>query len=65
MFNKIILASCIFSILFCDIYNIDTDQSSIFWIGRKITGQHNGTIDIKNGYIEIAKWSANPLTLNL
>ena len=53
MFNKIILASCIFSILFCDIYNIDTDQSSIFWIGRKITGQHNGTIDIKNGYIEI------------
>jgi len=53
MFNKIILTIYAFSILFCDIYNIDTNQSKIFWIGKKITGQHNGIIDIKNGYIEI------------
>ena len=55
--HKIILVTFIFSISLCDIYKIDIDKSKIYWIGRKITGQHNGTIDIKNGYIDINQGS--------
>ena len=58
MFNKVILITIlILSIILCDEYRIDIDQSKIFWIGRKITGEHNGTINIKDGYIKIEKGS--------
>lgn len=30
-------------------YNINTQISSVEWIGRKVTGQHNGVIQLKNG----------------
>lgn len=32
-------------------FYIDTNKSSINWIGKKVTGQHNGTINIQSGYI--------------
>lgn len=32
---------------------IDTAQSGIDWIGKKVTGAHNGTIDIKGGQISL------------
>ena len=38
---------------FSDRYYIDIEESSVFWIGRKITGEHYGTIDIKNGYVDV------------
>ena len=57
MMHKIILMIFIFSISICDIYRIDSNKSKIYWIGRKITGQHNGTIDIKNGYVDINQGS--------
>lgn len=28
---------------------IDTSKSTILWVGKKITGQHNGTLDFKSG----------------
>lgn len=28
---------------------IDTKESSIKWVGKKVTGQHEGTIDLKSG----------------
>lgn len=28
---------------------IDTSKSSIHWVGKKITGQHDGTLDFKDG----------------
>ena len=34
-------------------YTIDIDKSKIFWIGKKVTGEHYGTIKIKEGYINI------------
>ena len=34
--------------------NINTDQSSIEWIGKKVTGKHNGTIGVKSGSLEFA-----------
>ncbi|AWG22157.1 lipid-binding protein [Flavobacterium faecale] len=30
---------------------IDTAKSSIAWVGKKVTGQHNGTVNFKDGLI--------------
>lgn len=30
-------------------YKVDTQQSKITWVGRKVTGEHSGTISIVNG----------------
>jgi len=32
-------------------YKIDVSKSVINWIGKKITGQHEGTINFKDGYL--------------
>ncbi len=32
---------------------INTSESSITWTGKKILGSHTGTIDLKEGYLEI------------
>ena len=34
-------------------YKIQVTQSSIDWVGRKITGEHNGTIAIKEGNLSL------------
>lgn len=38
---------------FDQLYAVNTDKSEIEWEGYKPTGQHNGTIDISNGNLEI------------
>ncbi|TZF85873.1 YceI family protein (plasmid) [Pedobacter sp. BS3] len=30
-------------------FTVDTDKSSVSWIGRKVTGQHHGTIKLASG----------------
>ena len=32
---------------------VEVKSSTIKWTGKKVTGQHNGTIDLKNGYFEM------------
>ncbi len=32
---------------------VNTKQSTITWIGNKVTGSHNGDIQISNGYINV------------
>jgi len=32
--------------------SIKTDESSVAWTGKKVTGQHTGTINIKSGNLE-------------
>lgn len=34
-------------------YKVKTDESAIAWTGHKVTGQHNGTIAIKDGSLNI------------
>jgi polyisoprenoid-binding protein YceI len=34
-----------------DSYSIDTSSSNINWVGSKITGSHNGTVNLKSGSI--------------
>ena len=41
------------SILLSEKYNIDVKESKVYWVGRKISGEHHGIIYIKNGYMDI------------
>ncbi|HHP7241490.1 MAG TPA: YceI family protein [Cyclobacteriaceae bacterium] len=36
-------------------YNVDVNASTIEWIGRKVLGEHNGTIKLKEGSVEVEK----------
>jgi polyisoprenoid-binding protein YceI len=42
-----------------DNYNVDVNSSSIVWKGYKVTGQHTGTVKVKNGNLT---WDAGKLT---
>lgn len=32
-------------------YKVNTDVSSLEWVGKKVTGQHNGEVKLKEGFI--------------
>ena len=34
-------------------YKIDLNASKVEWLGKKVTGQHNGTVDIKSGELNV------------
>lgn len=34
-------------------YQIDPAQSKVEWVGKKVTGQHNGTIQVKSGTVTL------------
>jgi polyisoprenoid-binding protein YceI len=36
-----------------DTYKINTSASSIGWVGKKVTGQHNGTVKVSGGSLEV------------
>ncbi|MEQ8908082.1 MAG: YceI family protein [Vicingaceae bacterium] len=36
-----------------DTYKIDNELSSVEWVGKKVTGQHNGSIMLKEGNIMV------------
>ncbi|WP_282638642.1 YceI family protein [Sphingobacterium thalpophilum] len=36
-------------------FNIVTAQSKIDWVGKKVTGAHNGTINLKDGEITVSE----------
>ena len=35
--------------------NINTTTSTIEWVGKKVTGQHNGTVNFKDGAVVLKK----------
>ncbi len=34
-------------------YNVSTDDSTVEWVGKKVTGQHNGVISLQGGRLEM------------
>lgn len=38
-----------------DNYKVDTSKSTIGWLGKKVTGQHNGHIKLKEASLEIKR----------
>ncbi|MFY0606153.1 MAG: YceI family protein [Cyclobacteriaceae bacterium] len=35
-------------------YTVDTDKSQVEWVGKKVTGQHNGTVNLKSGSLDFS-----------
>ena len=52
---KIIIYIFMSFVFSSDIFNVVNDESSIMWTGTKTTGSHDGTIMVKDGYVEIDK----------
>lgn len=48
---SVILALCITMTISGQIKPINTEKSKISWVGKKITGQHEGTINLKEGVL--------------
>ena len=46
---------------------LNNNVSSIEWIGKKVTGQHNGTISLKEGVLDIEKGNlkSGKITINM
>jgi len=38
-----------------DTLQVDLDKSQISWIGRKVTGEHSGSLHLSNGWVVIDK----------
>lgn len=36
-------------------YNVDPATSTVKWVGKKVTGQHDGTINVKSGTVTFDK----------
>ena len=54
MKNKFFILSlfCI-SFLFSDTYIFDQNNSELLWRGKKVTGEHYGSVNINSGFVEI------------
>jgi len=33
------------------VYKVETDKSKVHWVGKKVTGQHNGTLSLKSSEV--------------
>jgi polyisoprenoid-binding protein YceI len=49
----LIVALFIAPAVFAGNYDVDPSGSSVKWLGKKVTGEHNGTINIKEGTLEV------------
>jgi len=48
----VLIMAAAFTILQKEV-KVDTNSSQIAWVGKKVTGQHNGTVNIKEGALEM------------
>lgn len=53
---RILFATLLFSgVAFAKPVNVDTKKSVINWVGKKVTGQHNGRLWLKSGSVDMDK----------
>ena len=63
--GNIIRTASIFIIVFVsiltatDTLQVDMENSQIKWIGRKVTGEHSGTLNLSGGWVVLDKNSIN------
>ena len=50
----LVLAFTLATAVFAESQKIDVSKSSVKWLGKKITGEHSGTILVKEGSLEVA-----------
>lgn len=51
--------------LFAADYKLDKSKSTVKWNGKKVTGQHYGTIDLKSGNLEVEDNKINSGTFQM
>jgi len=49
----LVLAITLTSAVFAESQKVDVAKSSVKWIGKKVTGEHSGTILVKEGSLEV------------
>lgn len=47
------LALLIAPALFASNYEVDASSSTVNWLGKKVTGEHHGTINVKEGSLDV------------
>jgi polyisoprenoid-binding protein YceI len=47
------------------VYNIDPAASKVEWIGKKVTGQHNGTVNVASGELNVSNNELEAGKINL
>ena len=50
----LVLALTLTTAVFAGSQKVDVAKSSVKWLGKKVTGEHSGTINIKEGNLEVA-----------
>lgn len=50
-----VLALSLTTSVFAGSQNVDTSKSAVKWLGKKVTGEHSGTIGIKEGNLVVEK----------
>ena len=62
-FGKSMIMAAAFSLISgiasANTYSFDAAESKITWVGKKVTGQHNGTINLKSGELSLDKNSGS------
>lgn len=48
-----VLALTLTTAVMAETKKVDTSKSKVEWTGKKVTGSHNGTIDVKEGTLEV------------
>lgn len=51
----LVLALTLTSAIFAESQKVDVAKSSVKWLGKKVTGEHTGTVSIKEGSLELTK----------
>ena len=51
----LVLALTLTSAIFAESQKVDVAKSSVKWLGKKVTGEHTGTVSIKEGSLEVTK----------
>lgn len=54
LFGLLVLAFTISTTVFAGTQKVDVAKSSVKWLGKKVTGQHSGSISVKEGSLEVA-----------
>lgn len=49
-----VLALTLTTSVFAGSQNVDTAKSSVKWLGKKVTGEHSGSISVKEGSLEVS-----------
>ena len=52
-FGLLVLALTLTAAVFAGTQKVDVAKSSVKWLGKKVTGEHSGTISIKEGTLDV------------